>query len=251
MISASGMKTKKCKVIAASVTGPAHLIKRQNCQDYCRYAVDGRNIVAAVADGAGSAPFGKIGARLICDTIVDLLKNADFKSVKSTVKKAVEVARDKALRHRFNKSKSEKHLLDFSATLVGFVYRQGQGVFFHIGDGAALALKQDGRYIASPPQNGNFRCETFFYTMDDWKENLRFTNFSQAKAVFLMSDGVSGFAFDTDYLKPERNFIDPIHDFLSREPCKERAVRALSNTLQTPRAKKLNSDDKTLLWAEL
>ena len=245
------MKTKKCKVIAASVTGPAHLIKRQNCQDYCRYAVDGRNIVAAVADGAGSAPFGKIGARLICDTIVDLLKNADFKSVKSMVKKAVEVARDKALRHRFNKSKSEKHLLDFSATLVGFVYRQGQGVFFHIGDGAALALKQDGRYIASPPQNGNFRCETFFYTMDDWKDSLRFTSFDNVDTIFLMSDGLTNFAFSPDFKRIEKGFLLPINNFLAQDISKQKAVRALINTLNTPIAKRLNSDDKTLLWARL
>lgn len=245
------MKTKKCKVIAASITGPAHSQKKQSCQDYCRYAVDGRNIVAAVADGAGSAKFGKIGARLICDTVVDLLKNADFAKVRPTVKRAVEVARQKAMLHRFNRSKSEKHLDDFSATLVGFVYNRGRGMFFHIGDGAALALNCSGQYTASLPENGNFRCETYFYTMPDWKENLRFTSFSEAQAVFLMSDGVSNFAFHRDYREPEKNFIEPIHDFLCNEPHKRRAVRALSNTLRTARAQRLNSDDKTLLWAQL
>lgn len=245
------MKTKKCKVIAASITGPAHSQKKQGCQDYCRYAVNGRNIVAAVADGAGSAKFGKIGARLICDTIVDLLKNADFTKIRPAVKKAIEVARRKAILHRFNKSKSEKHLEDFSATLVGFVYNRGQGIFFHIGDGAALALNCCGRYTASLPENGNFRCETYFYTMPDWKENLRFTSFSKARAVFLMSDGVSNFAFHRDYREPEKNFIGPIHDFLCNEPHKGRAIRALSNTLRTAKAQRLNSDDKTLLWAQL
>ena len=245
------MKTKKHKIIAASVAGPAHVQKRQQCQDYCRYAADGKNIVAAVADGAGSSRFGRIGARLVCDTIVDLLKNADFENIRPAVKKAVEVARHKAVLHRFNKSKSEKHLEDFSATLVGFVYNRGRGMFFHIGDGAALALGRSGQYIASLPENGSFRCETYFYTMPDWLENLRFTAFGESDAVFLMSDGVSGFAFHNGYREPEKNFIDPIHDFLIKEPCKRRAERALRNTLQTSKAQRLNSDDKTLLWAEL
>ena len=49
----------------------------------------------------------------------------------------------------------------------------------------------------------------------------------------------------------EPNFLLPINDFLNREKQQVRAVRALTNTLNTTRAKRLNPDDKTFLWARL
>ena len=66
-----------------------------------------------------------------------------------------------------------------------------------------------------------------------------------------MSDGLTNFAFSPDYKRIERGFIAPINEFLRETPSKNKAVRALNNTLNTPQAKKLNSDDKTLLWAKI
>lgn len=57
------MKTKKpdIKVVAVSVIGAMHAHKDLPCQDYYKH-VRGRNFVAIVSDGAGSAKYGKIGA---------------------------------------------------------------------------------------------------------------------------------------------------------------------------------------------
>ena len=68
------------------------------------------------------------------------------------------------MRHRLNKTKDEKGIADFAATVVGIVHHKDEGLFFHIGDGAAIALKDDGyeNFVASRPENGNFACETFF-----------------------------------------------------------------------------------------
>lgn len=146
----------------------------------------GQNFVAVVSDGAGSAKYGKIGARIICETVGDLLANAEFSDIRRTIVKAIEVSRGKLLRHRYNKTKSEEGINDFAATLVGTVCHGRQGLFFHIGDGAALALDEHNpeNFVASRPENGLFACETYFYTMDDWRENLRFTAFENADAIF-------------------------------------------------------------------
>lgn len=243
------MKTNNIRVIAATVQGPMHLNKNLPCQDYCRYTTKSRNFVAVVSDGAGSAKFGKIGARIVCDTLIDLLKNINITRAREAVKNAIDVARGKVMRHRLNR----RSIADFSATVVGLVYHKGQGLFFHIGDGAALAFYEDDsdNFVASPPENGNFSCETFFYTQNDWQNNLRFTPFENADTVFLMSDGLTNFSFSSDYRRLEKGFIIPINNFLSEEKVKAKAERALINTLNTPRARKLNSDDKTLLWARL
>lgn len=243
-------KPTDIKIVAASVTGQLHLSKNLPCQDFYDYA-QGRNLVAIVSDGAGSAKHGKTGAKVLCQTLCDLLKNADFKTIENQIVHAIETAREKLMLHRFNKTKDAKGLAPFSATLVGVVYQKNRGLFFHIGDGAALSLHADNEFYASRPENGNFSCETFFFTQPDWQDNLRFTKIADAKSILLMSDGLTSFAFSGDYNDIEHKFITPINEFLLQEKSLSKARKALSNTLNTPRAQKLNPDDKTLVWIKV
>lgn len=241
------------RVLSASIKGVLHSQQNVPCQDYCLYQQDGRNFVAIVSDGAGSSKYGRIGAKTICETLTSLLKNIDFTEAKKAIPQAIGIARSKLIRHRLNKTKSEKSLIDFAATLVGVICHKNKGLFFHIGDGAALAFHDDKyqNFTASRPENGNFSCETYFYTMDDWKDCLRFTSFENANTIFLMSDGLTNFSFSRDYKTIEKSFLQPIADYLNKETNKTKALRALSNTLSTPQASKLNSDDKTLIWIKL
>lgn len=66
-----------------------------------------------------------------------------------------------------------------------------------------------------------------------------------------MSDGLTSFAFVPDFSDIEHKFIDPINSFLSAEPSLSKAKKALVNTLNAPKAQRLNPDDKTLVWIEM
>ncbi|MCM1323560.1 MAG: protein phosphatase 2C domain-containing protein [Acetobacter sp.] len=245
---------KNIRVIATKITGRLHTAKKMPCQDFYQYACSGNKLVAVVSDGAGSAKYGKIGAKIVCETLVNVLINTPLKDVEQAVRRAIEKARERLVIHRLNKSKSEKEILNFSATVVGVAYHKNRGIFFHIGDGAGIALHGEDKaagYTLSRPANGNFSCETYFYTMDNWAESLRFTKIEKAAALFLMTDGVTNFALTEDMRQLKNGFIEPIYRYLKTEPNKIKALQALNNTLNTGRACKLNSDDKTFLWAEL
>lgn len=241
------------KVLSATVKGSLHKAKDLPCQDYSKSCKKNNKLVAIVSDGAGSAKYSKIGAKIICDTLCDILVNSDMKNIRSDVLRAIEIARQKLIFHKNNKSKSIKDLVNFSATLVGAFYHNDKGIFFHIGDGAALAFKKGNynNFTLSEPENGSFSCETYFYTMDDWKDSLRFTHFEQIDRIMLMTDGVTGFVFTNDFEQIHHNFLIPVVEFLEKEKRKTYAIKALKNTLNNDRAQKINSDDKTILWAEL
>ena len=63
-----------------------------------------------------------------------------------------------------------------------------------------------------------------------------------------MSDGLTSFAFRSDFNEIEHKFVYPIDNYLFNEKSLSKAKKALENTLNMPKAQRLNSDDKTLVW---
>jgi hypothetical protein len=144
---------------------------------------------------------------------------------------------------------------DFNATLVGCAAWPDGGLFFHIGDGTAVAL--DSRSLdvlgMSPPENGEFAEQTFFYTADAWRDHLRFTPVpAGADLVALMSDGTMTFAIASNRREVDRRFFVPVTKYLLRDDVStESGAAALHSTLASPGACRVTHDDKTLLWAHL
>jgi serine/threonine protein phosphatase PrpC len=246
-------KTRQIRTVGTSLRGAWHKAKNMPCQDCYRAKNKDDKMVAVVSDGAGSARYSSIGARIICETMCDLLVNSDIAHIEEDVTRAITVARDKLILHRLNKSKSASGLVDFSATMVGVFYQQGRGVFFHIGDGAGIAFKQGdySDFVISEPENGAFSCETYFYTMNDWQDCLRFTSFRDKDRLMLMTDGVTGFVFSDDFYRIRQNFLLPIVEYLEKEERSTYAEKVLRNTLEDKKAQRLNADDKTIFWAKI
>ena len=60
---------KNFAIMATKITGQTHRQKKLPCQDFFVCKKYKNRVIAVVSDGAGSAKFGNIGAKIICETL--------------------------------------------------------------------------------------------------------------------------------------------------------------------------------------
>lgn len=245
----------KWKVFLASATGKHHLASDVPCQDSGHYLVVDDVLVGVVCDGAGSASQGQAGAEYFANKVTGLLAEsvkaghfpqespADYRTYLTDI---IQTARSQLNEIAASRQRT---LRDFACTLVGCVTSGQGGCFFHIGDGFAIHMKDDGESVLSLPENGEHSDETYFVTDESWSDHLRVTALAEigrGGIIGLMSDGTSPFAVNRPRTGFYRPFIDPIVKFL-RNATEETGSHALKNVLADEKTFEITSDDKTLL----
>jgi len=248
------------RVAGTSIRGAYHALNGDECQDRHRvHITPGGALIALVSDGAGSARLGGEGAAILCEAVSLALASvagedapAPSRALLRRACRAVCEGIDGARARILDEMPPDAGLYDYHATLVGaFALPGGGGLFFHIGDGAALAVSGD-RWLLSPPANGEYSNETYFFTQFDWRRHLRFKLIEpDFDTIFVMSDGVTDLGLRQRGRGPEPflPFFEPISRFLGSTP-RDEGERALGATLDTPAARERSQDDKTLVWAQ-
>ena len=245
------------KIIGASVTGFSHKADATPCQDFHEFQLLGDGwFVAAVSDGAGSAPRSTEGAKAACEGIVSHIgsRRSEFSSAsdfhlneataRAWITEGVELVRG-------NLCETCDSISAFHATLLGVIAGPIGGLFFHVGDGAGLATNVDDftSSVLSLPENGEYANQTYFVTQPDWQEHLRLTRFGREfNLITLMSDGVTPFALAPGALGPHVPFLDPLSKFLASQPI-EIGRTSLAETFEKEAVRRITGDDKTLVWA--
>lgn len=202
------------------------------------------------ADGAGSSIYGAVGAtRLVTNVIKRLSKlhsDADHAAFLSAITIAIEFTRA-SIQKYCSKSSSNIQLNDFAATLAAVCVTNDRAYFAHLGDGAILFLDDDNELIClSPPENGEYANQTFFFTDLHWKMRLRTEVVSQEfTSCLVMTDGVTPFALKKDGIFSD--FTNPILKFLN-SATRSKAEDAIYQTLASDKSLSISKDDKTLLW---
>ena len=69
------------KAIVRSAIGTSHQKQDMPCQDYGGYKIINQAIIGAVADGAGSAKYSDIGAKLAVNTVLSTITERDISTV--------------------------------------------------------------------------------------------------------------------------------------------------------------------------
>lgn len=182
---------------AARTTGTAHLKSGLPCQDRlaCVVLANG-TLVAAVADGAGSAAMGELGAEVAVQTLVKQLRRAveerrtDFEAI---LREAAAQAREAVFAEALRQGAEPR---DLASTLLAYVVGPEGGGALQIGDGVIVVSDGgDGWSWVFWPQRGEYANTTHFLTDEDAGERLYVETFAGTVTdVALMTDGLEPLA---------------------------------------------------------
>ncbi len=219
-------------------------------------------LVTAIADGAGSAPLGSVGASLASGTAIDLLARllrsrepaftisfAAPESVERLLRDTVAETRAALAREALIRGAP---LRDLATTLL-LVLATPQGIALaQIGDGALVVRREDDTLDSlSLPGESEHINETVFLTAPDAAERLHIVVCQEHVAQWaLFSDGLQLLALRLADFTPHAPFFRPLFRFAAH-PAASGAQEQLAAFLQSPRVVERTDDDLTLLLATL
>jgi hypothetical protein len=242
------------RLAGASVIGTSHLADGKVCQDAHGFQMlPGAGFVAAVSDGAGSAPLSDVGSRLAVETAVGNVTRAlagpapvaeeGWSALLRTAFGAAADALAAAAAER------EVPAAQLSATLLVVVVHPARSLVGAVGD--CVAVVRDGTWLLPvPPSRGEYANETTFLTSPAWTQSLRIEFLAgPPDRVALFSDGLLRLALNLAGPAPHPPFFDSLFAFLMACADLPETAAALHRFLQSDRVNARTDDDKTLVGA--
>jgi hypothetical protein len=251
------------RFVHASVIGSSHVKAGLPCQDVhaCRVIADvsGAPVLTAVAaDGAGSARYAEVGARLACDwfmaaagdhfahggRVTDLTHGRVGDWIvrwQESIKKRAE-AEDGRPR-------------DFACTILAAVVGEDAAAFFQVGDGAIVVADQrtPGDYCwVFWPEKGEYENVTAFATEPDALDHLQHCLVDGAiDEVAIFTDGLQRLALHMQSQTVHLPFFRPMFAPLRHGQAgyMEELSVALVQFLGSEAVNSRTDDDKTLILA--
>lgn len=235
--------------------GVSHQRAGLPCQDALAWGFGGgQTLLAAVADGAGSARLAEVGAAVAV--------RAGLKSLESAAGAFMAGDRsEEALRSAFTTArqaifdeavKLKCEVRDLACTLILLAARPEGACAIQIGDGAALANGPKGLQCLTRPPEAEYLNETLFLTIDNALDQTQFSHLlGPISQIAIFTDGLQMLALKMPEAKPHERFFDPLFKFIASEPAEEERRRQIEAFLKSPRIAQRADDDLTLLLATL
>jgi hypothetical protein len=246
-------------VVAAAVQGASHRMTGQSCQDayhWRRWSTAG--LVAAVADGAGSALHGEVGARLASREAVEYLcaclEDSPLPEADCDWQRLLAAALART-REVLDQAAAERGipLRDLATTLILVVALPERVALAQVGDGAAVVTDSGGALVVlSEPQVREYVNETVFLTSPEALATAQKTVWQGTGSrtqIALLSDGLQMLALRLQDGMPHGPFFAPLYRFAFGARDDQDAPQRLAAFLGSKAVAERTSDDVTLLIA--
>lgn len=255
----TSQKLWQWRVAAASVRGTSHEKAGQMCQDahYWQKLPEGV-LVVAVADGAGSASLGKVGAIVATQTAVETICAQqtklhliqDEQGWQQILTLALEAAKTAVEAEAVACSARSR---DLASTLIILVATPELIAGVQVGDGLAVAGDRSGNIIAlTAPQRGEYINETTFLISPHALDRVSVTlSRGVTSNIAVFSDGLQMLAVNMSDGTPYLPFFTPLFQFIAEIEDENEAREQLAAFLRSPRITDRADDDLTLLLATL
>jgi len=245
------------RVAAASVRGAGHARADQVCQDAHTFGLLPNGVlIAAVADGAGSAGLSEIGSELAVESarvVIAASGTSNLPDATDTEGWREKLATAFSIARFYLEEEAEKRKVDLNAlatTLLLAVATPDLTAVMQVGDGAIVVGDADGSARALTfPLHGEYANTTVFLTSPDALETAQFGLHPAATHLALFSDGLQRIALDMATGTPFTPFFAPLFRFVANEPEAAAAQTQLTAFLSSPRVQERSDDDITLVLA--
>ncbi len=282
------MAAGRWRVAGASVRGTGHAKTGQPCQDFASWEVlpDG-TLLVAVADGAGSAAWGQLGAEVGVRAAMEAVRNqGTFRGVCPSAEEMPPAAPvgdatsaqpggsgeglgprgpqpagwPDMLTQAFHaarvalEAEAQRRALalrDLATTLIVVLASSAQVGAAQVGDGAVVVATPAGELRAlTLPAHGEYLNETVFLVSPDWPGRLQLQLWEgRAAGLAALSDGLQMLALRMPAGVPHGPFFHPLFRFLAQTRDPTEATAELTRFLGSAGVRQRTDDDLTLVLA--
>lgn len=248
------------KSIARSSIGTTHKQQQMPCQDYGYCTICHNVILGAVADGAGSAKFSGVGAKLAVETALnELLQLGEYTLYlhcpskplpdeqartifANTLREVVGALEKEAANSRYS-------LNDLACTLLVFIATPNWISAMQIGDGFIVVHPEEEEYqLLFPPDKGEFINETTFVTSANALNDMHVcVKPGKQRFICASTDGLERVAIQMNNWTPFSPFFKPLEEYLWETINPEKDDEYIRKFLESDRLNAHTNDDKTLL----
>lgn len=249
-------KTSYWRVTGVSVSGSDHEKVGAVCQDAHHYKILRQNfLVSAVADGAGSASLGELGARIAVKSAVRniRIKSSEIDRLNDEKWKEILIGSFKSTQDAIEKEADNRgvSIRELATTLILVIACPGFVAAGQIGDGAVIMAENNNLIALTKPQSGEYINETTFIVLPDALDTIQI-EFWHGDFIHLavITDGLQMLALKVPEYIPYEPFFTPLFRFVSNVSETE-AQEQLTNFLRSQRVRERTTDDLTLFLATL
>lgn len=248
--------------IATSVPGTSHKATGTPCQDACEVLAckigEHDVLLAAIADGAGSASHSQIGSREAVQALVRFASR-DITNPSVVDEELIRTCYQCVLQHLAIVAEREGvELGQLACTLLfAAVWRTG-GVFAQIGDGAWVVDHEDKLAMGTWPETGEYANVTVFLTSrgalelnaDQRPKHLQFRRLEGAiNHLAGFTDGLQMLALDFARRLPFEPFFHALFTPLRETPDQTQLIAPLQQMLASDPIVSRTDDDTSLVLA--